>query len=284
LSPFPDPAARSPSAGHFFVVGCPRSGTTLLSVLLDRHSRLCVPPETAFFDEIAPRLPAVRDDAALLQVLRAWRRLPELQLEAPAVLAHLLSQSGGPLSPERVLSGLLDLYAQARGKPRCGEKTPQHLAHAHTLLRCFPDAPILCLLRDGRDVALSLRSMPWWPGSDLKAAAHHWKSCLRQMEACVQAAPDRFQVVRYEDLAARPEATLASVMAALHEHFEPWQLDAARPSGVVLARSRAWKGQALEAVDAARTGARRVAADPQELAWLDEVLGDDLRHLGYLEP
>ena len=277
-----DPVVRRPpGTGHFFIVGCPRSGTTLLSVLLDRHSRLCVPPETAFFDEIAPQLPAAQDDAALLQVLRDWRRLPELRLDAQVVLTHLVSQ-GRPLTPGRVLSGLLNLYARAQGKPRCGEKTPQHLAHADTMLRCFPDAPVLCMLRDGRDVALSLRAMPWWEDSGLQAAAEYWRLCLRQMESCVQAAPDRFKVVRFEDLVAQPKSTLTAIMDALHERFEPRQLQAGLPSGAVLARSRAWKGQALEAVDGTRIGSRRTAAHASELAWLDQALNDDLRRYGYL--
>lgn len=282
MNPLADSVVRLPlGAGHFFIVGCPRSGTTLLSVLLDRHSRLCVPPETGFFDEIAPQLRVADNGAALLEVLRAWRRLPELQLEAREVLSHLVSQ-GRPLTPGHVLSCLLELYAGAQGKLRCGEKTPQHLAHAETILRCFQDAPVFCLLRDGRDVALSLRAMPWWGNSDVRAAADHWRRCLRQMEDCMQADPNRFKVVRFEDLVGQPEVTLSAVMETLCERFEPQQLHGGRPSGAVLARSWAWKGHALEAVDSTRIAGRRAAAHASELVWLNDALGDDLRRYGYL--
>src|SRR3989442_9370291 len=106
------------SADPFFIVGCPRSGTTLLSVLLDRHSRLCVPPETGFFAEVAPTLPS-RDAASLLETLRGWPRLPELNLTPEVVVRRL---GGRPASIAGVLTAILELYAEAEGKARCGEK------------------------------------------------------------------------------------------------------------------------------------------------------------------
>lgn len=75
----------------FFIVGCPRSGTTLLSVLLDRHTRLCVPPETAFFDEIAPHL--LHNNETLPEILRDWRRLGELNLDPEMILSRFESSS-----------------------------------------------------------------------------------------------------------------------------------------------------------------------------------------------
>lgn len=269
------------SGDYFFVVGCSRSGTTLLSVLLDRHSRLCVTPETAFFDEIAPQLAAIHEDQSLLRLLRQWRRLPELRLEPESVLQYLTQQRWQPTAAN-VLASLLDLYTQGQGKARCGEKTPQHLAHADTILRCFPNAKIICLLRDGREVALSLRAMPWWGSADLQAAADHWKLCLRQMESCMQQYPAQFKVIKFEELVAQPEATLTAVMNFLHERFEPDQLRTDVPSGVVLARSLEWKGQALEAVDSTRISGRRDLASAAEIAFLDQALGDDLRTYGYL--
>ncbi|MFN8419434.1 MAG: sulfotransferase [Anaerolineae bacterium] len=266
---------------YFFIVGCSRSGTTLLSVLLDRHSRLCVTPETAFFDEIAPQLAAISDERSLLRLLRQWRRLPELHLEPESVLQHLAQQHRQPTAGN-LLASLLDLYAHGQGKQRGGEKTPQHLAHVATITRCFPNAKFICLLRDGREVALSLRAMPWWGSSDLQAAANHWKLCLRQMESCVQQYPAQFQVIKFEELVSQPEATLTIVMDYLGERFEPDQLRTDLPSGVVLERSREWKGQALEPVDATRISGRREKASTAEIAFLEQALSDDLRRYGYL--
>ena len=260
----------------FFVVGCPRSGTTLLSVLLDRHSRLSVPPETAFFDEVGLRvwIPSRR---YALRCLRPWHRLAELQLTADEIVDRL------PRAPARaeVFATILRLYAQRQRKNRAGEKTPQHLRHVPRLARSFPSAPILCLLRDGRDVALSLAAMPWFRG-DLAYAAALWKRAVRRMNVFSLQYPGRFHVVRYEDLVTEPAATLASAMAFLGERPELGQLSSEVPTDVVVKRAMNWKGEALQPPTQEGVGRRRRAASPEQVAFLERSLGAELRAHGYL--
>jgi hypothetical protein len=259
----------------FFVVGTPRSGTTLLAVLCDRHSRISVPPETGFFAEVAPKL-AGNDRDATLAALREWPRLPELNLTPEAVLARL---DGHPYSPRRVLLALLELYAGARGKPRCGEKTPQHLMHVPAILDQFPESKIVCLLRDGRDVVLSLRAMPWGTPT-LEAAARLWKQYVQTAELCVARYPEHFSVFYYEHLVADPARVVAEVMAHVGESFEATQLQPA-PSDVVLQRSWPWKSQALGPIDPAQAGRRRHEAAGEEIRMIEELLADELRRHGY---
>ncbi len=263
--------------GTFFVVGCPRSGTTLLSVLLDRHSRLCVTPETAFFDEIAPLLASLQE-SAVRQAISRWRRLPELKLGPDAVLQRLGRQ---PLVPGEVLAAILDLYAEAQGKARCGEKTPQHLFHVPTILLQFPQAKVVCMMRDGRENALSLSAMPWFSGRTIEAAAHYWKTAARLAERFTRQFPAQFQILRYEDLVARPEEVLSTATEFLGEIFEPRQFEAAISSDVVLPRSMEWKGKALQPIDHDHVLKRSRAASVAEIAYLNHFLRDELRHFAY---
>ena len=261
---------RAGKAGdYFFIVGCPRSGTTLLSVLLDRHTRLCIPPETAFFDEVAPLL-VPNDQNVLLGVLRGWPRLGELNLEPEAVAKRLRN---GKWRPADVLAAILDLYAVAQIKARCGEKTPQHLMHVQTILTQFPGAKIICMLRDGRDAALSLSSMPWWPKGSLESAADMWILSSRLTRTFALQYPDQFRIVRYEDLVTDPKQELASVMDYLSETFEPVQLQTDSPSAVVLPRSLGWKRDALGPVNPIHVSQRRNTATARELAFLFWQLG-----------
>jgi len=273
-----DPAATPGASEPFFVVGCPRSGTTLLSVILDRHSRVAVPPETAFFDEIAPNL--VRgDDDGLRESLRGWQRLVELKLAPEAVVQRV---TGREWAPADVLSAILQLYAEARGKARIGEKTPQHLPHVSTIMRSFPGSRVVCLLRDGRDAALSLCAMPWWRPNGLAAAAELWVRSAHLLESFAQRYSDRFMVVRYEALVADPRAVVSSVMQFLGESFEPGQLSPEVPSDVVLPRSMEWKERALGPVEAdASRPNRRELASPDDLALLERLMGSELRRHGY---
>jgi len=262
---------------YFFVVGAPRSGTTLLSVVLDRHSRLSVPPETNFFDEIAWRLWR-SSGRFILKELRRWPRVSELKLEPETIVCRMARRR--PVRRE-LLAAMLDLYAERKGKARCGEKTPQHLRHVPAILRFFPNARVVCMLRDGREAALSLRSMPWYGGT-LQTAAAVWRKSVRRMEKFARRYPSRFTIVRYEELVASPERELRSVMAFLGEPFEPRQMSIDVPSDVVLSRSMDWKGEALRSVDRRAAGRRLETAAPADVAFLDRVLRNELPRYGYV--
>jgi hypothetical protein len=185
-------------------------------------------------------------------------------------------------SAAQLLGSLLDAYARTRLKKRYGEKTPQHLRHVPRILTDFPNTRVLCLIRDGREVALSLWSMPWWADT-LQAAAGAWLEAVRLSDAFALQYPACFRTVRYEHLVAFPEETLVSVMGFLGLDFQAGQL-VPSASGVVLRRSAPWKGLALGPIDAARVGHRQQGASPRDLEYLNSVLGPTLRRLEYSCP
>jgi len=242
--------------------------------MLDRHADLAILPETSFYDEIAPHLS--RRNENFRQLLGDWHRLPELGLEVDSVL----KRSGTNPTPARLFTALLELYAQKGSKPRVGEKTPTHLKHVSSIINDFPRADIICLVRDGRDVALSLRSMSWFTGN-LADAAQEWLKAAHLLHHFKRTYPRRFLVVHYEQLITAPEETLRSIMTFAGLEFQPAQLSPDTPSGVVMPRSLAWKGQALTAVDKTLASSRRSAADPAEIRFLNDTLGVELLRLNY---
>jgi Sulfotransferase family len=258
-----------------FVVGCPRSGTTLLSVMLDRHSQLAMTPETSFYVEIAPRLREPQHPP-LYEILAGWSRLPELGLEPGAVA----SRCDGCEGPGVVFAAILELYAQRRGKPYCGEKTPGHWGKLDALMADFPTAKILFVIRDGRDVALSLMELPWW-SDDVAAAAAQWRGAGEVAHAAIARDPARVAAVRYEDLVRGPAAVLPRLMDFIGLSFEPRQLDVGVASPVVLTRSLPWKGRALHPPDATRIGRWRTALREQDASYLNDALATELAFFGY---
>jgi hypothetical protein len=258
-----------------FIVGCSRSGTTLLTVLLDRHSKLAMTPETGFYGEIAPKIQGV-DQTSLLTILSGWTRLPELGLSPDTILENCIPRP----TPAVLFDTILRLYASSREKPYCGEKTPQHWRHMQSILDDFPNSRVLFMMRDGRDVALSLRGMPWWP-SNLALAADEWRNAAKAAEKYLATYPSRVLLVRYEDLVSSPQIELTKVMKFLELHFECGQLDVGISSEVVLARSMLWKGRALNVVDETRVGHWRVAATPDEAAYLNRYLQEELLQFRY---
>ncbi len=263
------------SKSYLFIVGCPRSGTTLLSVLIDRHSNFAITPETGFFDEILPHLSYRPNDFLRLRLLQKWRRLPELKLKPEEVI-----DSMNPDAPpaQEMLATILNLYARNNSKARCGEKTPQHLKNVPTILRWFPSARVVCLLRDGRDTALSLYSMPWYK-KNLASAGRLWLKSLHLMEKFSALYPEQFFIVGYEELVNHPEAVMNRVMNFLSETYEPRQLCTDVPSNVVLARSLDWKGKALTSV---RSNTEYKTSHPKEYLFLERFLRKELLRYGYL--
>jgi hypothetical protein len=244
--------------------------------MLDRHSRLAIPPETAFYPRIAAGVRGA-DGARLADVLSGWRRSPELGLD----IEGLVRDCPAPVAPGPVLAAVLGQYARTRGKPYAGEKTPRHWRSLGAILEDFPQARVLFMIRDGRDAALSLSRMPWWR-YDLRAAADVWLAAGRAALESLEAHPPRVRLVRYEDLVCAPEPTLQTVMDFIGLDRESAQLDPDTPSGVVLARSMPWKGGALGPMDRSRVGHWKATATHAEIALLDEALGPELSRLGYV--
>jgi hypothetical protein len=271
-----DSTKKNAVADPFFIVGCPRSGTTLLSVMLDRHSRLCVTPETAYFDELAPFI--TNDLDKLLKRLTKWGRFHELRLEIADIQRELQGRS---IDAESALRALTAQYACNQNKSRCGEKTPQHLRHTPEIINLFPSARIFCMYRDGRDVALSLMAMPWYQ-RPLADAARLWKNSIKQMEQFSLLFPEHFIPLRYEDLVTSPRSVLEKLMPKIEEKYEQNQLNLVIPSGVVLERSKSWKGLALQRIDPSRSGGRLHEADKRDLLFLEDTLGTELTRLGYV--
>src|SRR5216683_1842142 len=173
----------SASETHFdkpiFIVGAPRSGTTLLRNMLNRHPAIAICHETAFQHFVYRRsrafgsLSDMRNRRLLVkEYLSTWRvQASQMDLQ---VLGETLLREG--TSYAAFFSSLLRFYAQTHGKRRCGEKTPQHALFTKTLCEWYPDARIIHLVRDPRDVVASLLRMPW-ASSSVLTNAYQWRQC-----------------------------------------------------------------------------------------------------------
>src|SRR5215213_6116599 len=111
-----------------FVVSSPRSGSTLLRMMLDAHRELAIPSETHF----VPALIESFDDAdpsaeSVVATLRGHRRWDDFHLDPDALLTSL--HRAEPLTAGNAIRAFFGLYAESRGKPRWGDKTPEYVGH-----------------------------------------------------------------------------------------------------------------------------------------------------------
>jgi hypothetical protein len=160
---------------YLFVVGCPRSGTTLLRRMLDAHPCLAMMRrETHFIPRIYERRVGLTADggvtSALVDELLDDRHFARLGIGREALEGLLAHEEAIPYA--RFVSRLFDLHGQARGSERVGDKTPGYVRHLPTLHALWRETRFVHLIRDGRDVCLSL--LGWSKGSRLAGRFSSW--------------------------------------------------------------------------------------------------------------
>ena len=278
-----------------FVVGVPRSGTTLLRLQLDSHSDLAVGPDTGF-GVVASRPGAdVSGPSDLLDALVALDTWPDLLLDRAD--AERLLAAVQPWSLGAGLRALFQALAAREGKSRWGDKTPVHSACMPALARALPEARFIHLIRDGRDVAASVRDQPFAPGDgSIEAIARDWEDRIvtarRDAGALVH-----YREVRYERLVSAPESVLRELCEFIELPFDSGMLRAHERAGAVFARLPERRADAgatatraeriarhanvMRPPDPARAGRWRAALTPDEAARFEAVAGGLLAELGY---
>jgi hypothetical protein len=262
-----------------FIVGCPRSGTTLFRNLLRSHPRLTFPPETHFIPSLyrihgnpGNDRDATRLAATILRL--SWMRKWRLDLD-PASLRGCRTYRG-------VVAGVFAAWAEREGKPRWGDKTPQYAAEIPTLREIFPECQVIHCIRDGRDVALSYCRAPFGPGN-VYTAAREWRRFVTAARRAGAALPSQqYMEVRYETLLAAPDATMREVLAFLGEapvegkiqpnpiRRDPGGGFAAPPAGI-----------SKTEIAAQNTRKWKTEMPVSDRAVFESVAGDVLHDLGY---
>jgi len=268
-----------------FVVGMPRSGTTLLGAMLNAHSQVAVAPETHFYTRCRADPP--EDDT----IEDVWARLSqqpgvqdmELTEEEKTRICTRIRRIDGP-TPADLLNALGTVYAERTGAAVWGENTPDHLAHVPVVLREFPEAGVLCVVRDPRDVCLSLRSVPWNRDS-LPEAAWKWRRYAEMSSVYRSSLPNRFREVRYEELLRQPESVLRSILEWLGLSFERRVLEFHRDDeGPADPDREPWKAKTRRPLDPTNTEKWRTRMKEAERAVVENVVGKALRARGYARP
>lgn len=245
-----------------FVVGAPRSGTTMLAAMLGSHSRYAAGPETHFFSKLpCADLKRAADDPDWPG--KAIETLCELTLAGQSV-ADLFGASRASLYKElsgqtptirAMLEALTVPFARLRAKPGWVEKTPNHILHLNTIRSLWPEARIIRIVRDPRDVAISMCRLPAFSNS-VMPNLYLWREWNHAAEPFL-ATDKQSYTIRYESLVSDPERELTELCDFLHEPFEPLMLDFGRAAGDVSSKAETWKKPVAAGLSTARIFAWR---------------------------
>jgi Sulfotransferase family len=251
-----------------FVVGCPRSGTTLVQCILSASSQAFSLPETHFFSWVLPVLGVPADARITAEDVR--RAKEALESEAQLVLpAEVWSELGArqSLTALDVFLAVVEHFRPAPGL-RAIEKTPRHVLQLDTIGEAFPDAVFVNVVRDPIDVASSLQGVPFESSRSMLSHAQRWLESIEAAHVYARAHPERIQTVVYEALVREPEAQVRQLCAFVDLPYEANMLEEfGREAARNVGRDEAWKRDIVRGVIVDRKGVWRSRMTPGQ-AWL----------------
>lgn len=258
--------------------------------MLDSHPLLAIPPETQFIPALAQVWRnSPRPRSAVVERLLRNQRWGDFDIDGESFAARV--EEPGLTTLTDVLRLFYSTYAALHGKARWGDKTPNYAMCMPLIAELLPEAHFVHLIRDGRDVALSVRSL-WFGPDTIEQAAVYWKE--RVETARLSGAKLPYIEVRYESLVVDPPTELMRLCRFLGLDFADEMLVAHRRAGERLAEL---KDLRFRGVSAARRLAihERVRTPPQRDRigrWMTEMTAEErrgfaaiagplLRELGY---
>jgi Sulfotransferase family len=275
-----------------FIVGCPRSGTTKLAAILNKHSNLASATETHFFNFVSKQKYnwsnfSTQDLNRFLEEARILDFTKLANIQAQDLVQQFETREDLPNSEasledfnkKMIFNLLVKNYLLKKNKSRFCEKTPQHIQNVAEILRIYPHAKIILMIRDGRDTVNSLLKMPWRP-KGLLNNARFWSNYIKIGKR--ESLRPEVLTIKYENLLERPRDVLQSICNFLGESFEESLLDDSRePDNLFSAWEASWKNKSKQELDITRINAwtRELSQDDQII--LDWLLHKDLIDLGY---
>lgn len=218
---------RSP---YLFLVGCPRSGTTMLQSMLDRHPELAVANDSHFVTQVAEAWTEGGDlaltEAVVAQATGYATRSGKAGFHRLGLSDEAVSAAIQAPDYRSFVCRLYEEFAASRGKRFGGDKTPDHVLGLPFLHELFPWARLVHIVRDGRDVALSL--LEWanpgrgpgryalWAAEPVAVAALWWRRLVQAgRRDGVSVGAGVYHEIAYEALVEQPDA----VLRGLCEHL-----------------------------------------------------------------
>jgi len=275
-----------------FIVGCDRSGTTLLSLILSQSPDLHVTLESGFIPDLYGNRKEYGDFA---DAKDRWYFLRDLQMtqatsktiafdifEMSDDEAENILSNSAPCSYESAINALFTKTADLHGKPRWGNKTPKYVLHLPLIYELFPDAKIIHVIRDPRDVVASILKAGWT--STVKETARYWEERVRTgIREGRKLGGDRYYELKYELLLQNPGDVTRQICDWLSIGFDidfiqDYKQDDNRSSIVEHHELFDLIGKP---VDPSRAYAWKKHMGKADVAEIEQVTGDLIETLGY---
>lgn len=279
----------------FFVIGRPRSGTTLLRTLLDAHPNIVIPFESPLILKLANKYSKIRiwnrellnnlfDDLRVLKKFNTWLIDEEL-------LKNNLLKINHELDYQTIIKFIYSHFNPIFVKEEIkifGDKNPHYASSINKIFSLFPDAKYLHITRDYRDNILS--NLKFEFGTSRKSLlAYRWKESIIKMNKLKEKYPNQFFTLRYEDLVEDPAQIMKSVCDILGVEYQPDILRFHEKKDEVLAtfplhsleRMLKFQSNLFRPINKSAVGKWKTDLEDRDVMIADMVVGDIAEKSGY---
>jgi hypothetical protein len=275
------------SSDPIYIIGTERSGSNLLRLVLNAHSRIAVPHPLHLMRYLAPTEDArgdLNDPAVFGRLVDDVLLLKRVHIHpwtVPIDRQRIMDEAS-PRDAMGVLGAMYDQVREAEGKARWGCKSTFMVHYADRALARDPGARFVLLVRDPRDVAASSRRSVFSPFHPWFTAQLWRDQQLIGLELLERLGVERVHLLRYEDLLDQPEASVRTLCAFLAEPFEPQMLrfHESREARTSAKLSESWENTA-KPVLSGNAGKYRRHLSEEEVRMVEAVCGALMDRLGY---
>lgn len=236
-----------------FIVGAPRSGTTLLAAIISSHKNISAGQETQFFSKLSfddlknavsdPSWPAFAVKLISSLTLSGDRVIELYGLSESDLHSYLITHTP---SMQSMLESLTSAYAKRSSKPRWAEKTPNHLLHLSLIRELYPASPIIRIVRDPRDSSISIAKLPWASNS-LVSNCYLWMDWFDKSREFFE--KDKISLtIKYEDLVLSTSETVMNLCEFIGEEFDESMLSHHKDKKGVVSANEPWKDMVTKEV------------------------------------
>jgi len=275
-----------------FIVGCDRSGTTLLSLILSQSPDLHVTLESGFIPDLYENRNDYRDFSSAKDRWYFIRDLQQTRATSKTIAFDIFEMSDDEAEMElrqpaantyeNAIDALFTKTADLHGKSRWGNKTPKYVLHLPLIHELFPHAKIIHVIRDPRDVVASILKAGWT--STVKETAHYWEErVLAGIRDGRKLGDDRYYELKYESLLQKPGDVTRQICDWLSIGFD---IDFIQDYKQDDNRSSIVKHEELfdligKPIDPSRAYAWKKNMAKADVAEIEQVTGDLIETLGY---
>ncbi|MEG3836283.1 MULTISPECIES: sulfotransferase [unclassified Microcoleus] len=290
--------SKSTASNPIFVIGAPRSGTTLLRLMLTAHPDICIPPESLFFVALEPKYGNVSNLLPQIEEFlndlynEKFPKFCEWNVDRKFLLNNLKSyqELSYPLAVETVYQTYRQQFDSTASI--WGDKNPCHIHHLEKIRRYFPASKVILIVRDFRACYSSVKKIVakeremkevWSGPKTLEGMMYQWNQVVKLIGKYHQKW-EQFYLVYYEDLVREPSVQLTKICKWLGVDFQDSMLEFYQKNaelGLVLPSQVVLNPNTFKSIDIKRINAWQNELSLAEVETIELMNRKNLERLGY---